>query len=133
MSLNFVNHCDLSSKSIEPMFFSSCDDFSTSCKMCGKNWKYSARVKAKHKEAVLMYSCYVELVFYFVAKAILLLCFFSFDIYPYILYYSCIKMTSNFSCAGGVQIHHTSYFPLPNTLWIQVPVSIGFCSTMKYS
>ena len=51
-----------------------------------------------------MYGCYVEVVFnvevvfYFVAKAILFLCFFGFDIYPYILfhfkknifYYSCI-------------------------------------------
>ena len=45
-----------------------------------------------------MYGCYVEVVFHFVAKAILFLCFFGFDIYPYILfhfflnvfYYSCI-------------------------------------------
>ena len=28
-----------------------------------------------------MYSCYVEVVFHFVAKAILFLCFFGFDIY----------------------------------------------------
>ena len=27
------------------------------------------RVKAKHKEAILMYGCYVEVVFNFVAKA----------------------------------------------------------------
>ena len=39
---------------------------------------------AKHKEAILMYGCYVEVVFHFVAKAILFLCFFGFDIYPYI-------------------------------------------------
>ena len=44
-----------------------------------------------------MYGCYVEVVFHFVAKAILFLCFFGFDIYPYIysfifknvFYYSC--------------------------------------------
>ena len=34
-----------------------------------------------------MYGCYVEVVFHFVAKAILFLCFFGFDIYPYILFY----------------------------------------------
>ena len=32
-----------------------------------------------------MYGCYVEVVFHFVAKAILFLCFFGFDIYPYLL------------------------------------------------
>ena len=44
-------------------------------------------VKAKHKEALLMYGCYVEVVFHFVAKDILFLLFFSFDIYPYILFH----------------------------------------------
>ena len=39
---------------------------------------YIARVKAKHKEAILMYGCYVEVVFHFVAKAILFLRFFGF-------------------------------------------------------
>ena len=34
-----------------------------------------------------MYGCYVEAVFHFVAKAILFLCFFGFDIYPYILFH----------------------------------------------
>ena len=34
-----------------------------------------------------MYGCYVEVVFHFVAKAILFLCFFGFDIYPYILFH----------------------------------------------
>ena len=34
-----------------------------------------------------MYACYVEVVFHFVAKAILFLCFFGFDIYPYILFH----------------------------------------------
>ena len=49
---------------------------------------YIARVKAKHKEAVLMYSCYVAVVFNFVAKAmhypnlVPVL-----DIYPYILFH----------------------------------------------
>ena len=43
---------------------------------------YIARVKAKHKEAILMYGCYVEVVFHFVVKVILFLCFFGFDIYP---------------------------------------------------
>ena len=37
--------------------------------------------------AILMYGCYVEVVFHFVAKAILFLCFFCFDIYPYILFH----------------------------------------------
>ena len=52
----------------------------------GNKMKYhfhiTARVKAKHKEEILMYmyGCYVEVVFYFVAKAILFLCFFGFDI-----------------------------------------------------
>ena len=41
---------------------------------------YMDRVKAKCKEAILMYSCYLEVVFNFVAKAILFLCFFGFDI-----------------------------------------------------
>ena len=52
-------------------------------------YNYIARVKAKHKEVILMYSCYVEVVFHFVAKAILFLCFFGFDIilYPYILFH----------------------------------------------
>ena len=39
-----------------------------------------ARVKAKHKEEILMYGFHVEVVFHFVAKAILFLCFFGFDI-----------------------------------------------------
>ena len=34
-----------------------------------------------------MYGCYVEVVFHFVAKVILFLCFFWFDIYPYILFH----------------------------------------------
>ena len=37
------------------------------------------------KLCILMQGCYVEVVFHFVAKAILLLCFFGFDIYPYVL------------------------------------------------
>ena len=49
----------------------------------GNKIKY--HFQAKHKEAILMYSCYVEVVFNFVAKAILFLCFFGFDIYPFIL------------------------------------------------
>ena len=49
---------------------------------------YIAKVKAKHKEAVLMYGCYVEVVFNFIAKAmhypnlVPVL-----DIYPYILFH----------------------------------------------
>ena len=42
------------------------------------NKVYIARVKVKHKEVTLMYSCYVEVVFHFVAKVILFLCFFRF-------------------------------------------------------
>ena len=34
-----------------------------------------------------MYGCYVEVLFHFVAKAILFLCFFGFDIYLYILFH----------------------------------------------
>ena len=30
-----------------------------------------------------MYGCYLEVIFHFVTKAILFLCFFGFDIYPY--------------------------------------------------
>ena len=54
-------------------------------------WLY--RVKAKRKDAIFMYCCYVEMVFNvevvfnFVAKSILFLCFFGFDIYPYILFH----------------------------------------------
>ena len=44
-----------------------------------------------------MYGCYVEVVFYFVAEAILFLCVFGFDIYPYILFHF-FKMFFYYSC-----------------------------------
>ena len=39
-----------------------------------------------------MYGCYVEVVFHYVAKAVLFLCFFCFDVYPYIATLSFFKM-----------------------------------------
>ena len=59
-----------------------------------------------------MYGCYVEVVFHFVAKAILFLCFFGFDIYPYILFHlkKCFLLFviySDLTCTLGVDYYYS--------------------------